>query len=216
MAINLETKIRSTFFLVILNFINDVLHHLAFWSQRMQERTALLVDFADFKELIISSFENLKTNYGRDLTLFLSTVKCQTDECKTVEDIYHDDLVYYSDIHLLSDNDDNVPYLSDIREIFLNAIIEEIKSFFPTPDLKSFKVFRPSEFPNDISVALTYGVFDVNRICEILKLGDCVNLVRDWGKLTVSIIESDNFCKFHNSQTETYQFWSHFLNEKGI
>lgn len=63
---------------------------------------------------------------------------------------------------------------------------------------------------------MTYGVFEVNRICEILKLGDCVNLVRDWGKLTVSIIKSDNFCKFHNSQTETYQFWSHFLNEKGI
>lgn len=31
MAINLEAKIKSKYFIVILNFINDILYHLSFW-----------------------------------------------------------------------------------------------------------------------------------------------------------------------------------------
>lgn len=114
-------------------------------------------------------------------------------------------------------NEDTVPFLQDIRNIFLDAIIEEMKSYFPSEDLKPFKIFRVKEFPTNVGIAITYGVFEINKVCEILKLGECLDLVKDWGNLVVSIIDSDNLCKFRNNpKTETYAFWSHFLNEEGI
>lgn len=55
------------------------------------------------------------------------------------------------------------------------------------------------------------------RVCEILNLGECLELVKDWGILVVSIVDSDNLCKFKsNPKTETYIFWSLFLGETGI
>lgn len=69
--------------------------------------------------------------------------------------------------------------------------------------MKNFKIFRPKEFPTNVG--------------EILKLGECLKLVEDWGNLAVSIVQSDSLCKFQNNpKTETFSFWSHFLNEEGI
>lgn len=63
-------------FVVILHFLSDVLHHLSFWSLKMQEKTAILGDFADFSEKISTSFEHLKTNNGKDLNLYLQNTTC--------------------------------------------------------------------------------------------------------------------------------------------
>lgn len=50
-----------------------------------------------------------------------------------------------------------------------------------------------------------------------MQLGECIELVRDWGNLLVSIADSENLCKFQNDpKTETFAFWSHFLKETGI
>lgn len=183
----------------------------------MQQRTALLVEFADFKQLFTESFRFLKHNNGRDLSLFLVDVECDETDCNNVEDVYDQQLVKYKNFHLNDRNVDNLPLLQDIRDTLLNEIIEQMKSYFPTEDLKPIKIFRPSQFPTNPGIAITYGTFDISKVCEILELGECLELVRDWGNLVLSIVDSPNLCKFQsNPKTDTYAFWSHFLNEEGI
>lgn len=81
--------------MVKLHFISDVLHHLSFWSQKMQQRTALLVDFAEFHEEILNTFEQLKNNNGRDLSLFLESVMCEDDRCQNLNDYYDSEIVTF-------------------------------------------------------------------------------------------------------------------------
>lgn len=77
LAGKLKLRITSKYFLIMLYFITDILHILHFWSQRMQQRTALLVEFADFKKDFNDNFEYLKINNGRDLSLFIGSVSCE-------------------------------------------------------------------------------------------------------------------------------------------
>lgn len=57
---------------------------------------------------------------------------------------------------------------------------------------------------------------DINRLCEIFKISECLRLVSDWARLLISMIDSENFCTYKTSKTGTYAFWSHFLNTPGI
>lgn len=41
----------------------------------------------------------------------------------------------------------SVPWLENIREPFLNKLIEEFEKYFPQSQLSNLKVFLPSEIP---------------------------------------------------------------------
>lgn len=83
-------------------------------------------------------------------------------------------------------------------------------------DLSHFKIFRPSMFPNEVQASLGYGVREITNLCRIFKLFECEELLNEWTTLVESIIESKDLCIFKNEKTETFAFWSHFLNEDGI
>lgn len=217
---NLAKKLVQQFkgknFLIILHFISDVLHHLSFWSLRMQERTAIIVDFSEFVEQFLNTFENLKNNNGRDLNLFLANTKCTESPCD-LNSYYDSHIVTFENSILLTQDDtDNIPRLHDIRSIFLNSITTQIKSYFPNSDLKLFKIFLPKQIPTQIGDALTYGVVEINNLCEVFKRSECLRLVSDWTNLLISIIDSEDFCAYKTRSTEIYAFWSHFLNTQGI
>lgn len=122
----------------------------------------------------------------------------------------------FETVSLIYDENDNVPKLSDIRVLFLDSIITHIKSYFPNADLKLFKIFIPKELPSDIGVAITYGVVEINRICNMFKMADCLQLVSDWANLLIPVIDSDDYCTYKTSKVETYLFWSQYLNKEGI
>lgn len=83
-ASKFEGQLKGKFFIVILHFISDILNHLSFWSLKMQERTAMLVDFAEFYKNILNSFENLNIKDGRDLKLFLEKSMCEDGPCESL------------------------------------------------------------------------------------------------------------------------------------
>jgi len=213
-AHKLQLELTGKNFLAIINFLYDILEHLSFWSLKMQERTALLVDFVDFREKIVSTFEKLKEKNGRELTILLEHATCDGNICESLDTYYSSDIVTFLNEPLGSET--NVPKIDEIRQQFLTSMIDEIKSYFPTSDLNLFKIFKPVDIPSDISEALTYGVAEIIRLCDIFRMGECTQLVKDWGNLLISIIESENFCSYRTPKTETYAFWSHFLNEPGI
>lgn len=107
---------------------------------------------------------------------------------------------------------ETIPFITEIRQSFLQIIQNQIQSYFPMNDLSLFKVFQPSNIPSQVSQSLSYGVSEIINLCRVLKLGDCDKLLEEWAKLIESIIiESDNFSNFRNRETKTFVFWSHFL-----
>lgn len=137
-----------------------------------------------------------------------------------MDDYYDSEGVTYLEVRLSDDRnmDEHMqtPFISEIRGLFLDKLQNEIKSYFPTKDLMLFNVFRPSKIPSEAIASISFGVREITGICNILKLNDCEELLEDWAKLIESLIESENFCDFRNRYTETFAFWSHFLNEMGI
>lgn len=212
-------EIKDRKFVAILHFVSDVLQHLSFWSKKMQERTALLADFVEFSDKITSTFTGLKTQNGKDLNLMLENSVCDGEPCESIEHFYDAEEVKYFDsplIHSNSETDVPTPYIGEIREIFLEGIISAINSFFPSSDLNLFKIFLPSKIPTDIAGSLSYGVREISKLCNIFKLMDCDELQNDWEALLESIIESESFCVMRTGKTETFAFWTHFLNRVGI
>lgn len=220
LAHDLSIQIKGKRFLAILHFISDILHHLSFWSLKMQERTALLVDFSDFNEKVISTFEGLKITNGRDLNFFLMSATCdEVDPCNNLNNYYDAQSVSYENQQLIQDIEEEnipVPLISDIRTIFFDEIIKQFKAYFPNSDLKIFKIFLPKNMPEHIGEALTHGVVELNNLCSVFKMNDCLKLVREWTDLLVSIIDSPNFCTLRTSNVETYVFWSKLLNNPEI
>lgn len=218
-ARNLVLSLRGKNFLAILNFVFDVLEHLSYWSKKMQERAALLVDFVDFKDKIINTFETLKTENGRELNVFLENALCDGEKCQTLQYYYLAETVTYFDVSLRNDRNDDeidVPYIDEIRSNFLDTIKFSVKSYFPDSDLNLFKIFRPNKIPAQESASLSYGVREILNLCQIFMWNECDDFLTDWAKLVESIIESEDFCTFRDKNTETFAFWSIFLNKQGI
>lgn len=216
-AKDLYLQLKGKGFLLIFNFVIDVLQHLSEWSKRMQKRTGLLVDFADFNKKIINSFTILKTNDGADLLSFLKDAKCQDRPCLTYDKYYETPIVTYKMVELQPDNHIyNVPWLSIIREKFLDNLIAEINSYFPSTELEDFNIFSPARIPSDESETLTYGIKEINSLCTYFNWDDCKKLLKDWTSLLDSMINSDILCDLKNRNTSPFAFWSQFLKTKNI
>lgn len=220
-AHELLSKIKGKNFLAIVQFISDVLEHLSFWSRKMQQRTALLVDFVEFNDQIEKTFLDLKNVNGKNLNIFLENTICDGQKCEIIGNYYDAEEVKYLDVLLLNDRnsnseDEEVPFIGEFREKFLDAIKNFIKKFFPSSELKVFKIFRPSDLPQYVASSLSFGVTEISNLCKIFELGACEELVEDWAKLLESIIESDTFCPMRADKTETFAFWAHYLNKVGI
>lgn len=82
----------------------------------------------------------------------------------------------------------------------MDSLIRQIKSYFPDLDVKLFKIFLPKQLPNQIGEALTYGVVQINRLCEIFKMANCLKFVSDWSGLLIFIIDSDEFVHIKRMQ----------------
>lgn len=124
-AQSLRIAILGKHFLVILNFVYDALEHLSFWSQKMQEKTAMLVDFPDFLDNITQTFETLKIKNGKALTLLLEHSECDDGVCESIEQFYDSEHLKYHNVEIINDRgseENEIPFLIEIRDLFLNGI----------------------------------------------------------------------------------------------
>lgn len=109
---SLRSVILGKHFLVILNFVFDVLKHLSFWSQKMQ-----ISDFTDFVDSITQTFETLKTRNGKGITLLLEHSICEAGECESIEEFYDSEDLKYRNFELINDRRSDriqVPFLHEI------------------------------------------------------------------------------------------------------
>lgn len=229
----LHSIITGVNFLSALHFVLDVLMHLSYWSQRLQERYGLLVGFSSFYAQIMDTFDHLKIENGRFLKTFLSQTYCYneiTDENVTCDTFGHyesADVVTYSGIVLHEDYEEteqisekNAPPLSKYRQDFLESLISSIKNYFPEDDTKNFDIFLPTNLPSEESKIISYGVNEIISICMFFKWNEqddnCESLLNEWIILLRSIISSPKFCTFNNDQTSVFAFWAQFLKMENI
>lgn len=211
-AILLSDNFKGKHFLLIKNFIIDVLEHLEFWSLRMQERTALLIEFTDFTDKMNKTFEDLKTIEGGSTIAFYKNTTCMNpaSDIQNINEYENCKTVFYNGIELLSDEDD-VPKLSSIKNMFLDELIYEIASYFPQSKVKDFSIFIPKNLPqsDEIHLTLSYGARQILLICDFFKWGNCDTLLKDWSHLLLNIITDENYCVLRSGSPLT--FWSTVL-----
>lgn len=218
MATRLCNKLKGKYFLLILNFILDILHHLWYWADNLQKRTGLLIDLNEINKKMRETFESLKIVNGRDVDLFLKTAKCANSQsCNTLEMYQQSAEITYINIKLLSDHETNyVPWLQTIRESFLNNLIEELNSYYPSGDLDVFDVFSPAKIPRTESELISYGEKEIQSLCTFFAWNECNRLILDWTILIHTIMNSDRICEIRNSNTNSFVFWTQFLKTDGI
>lgn len=209
-AKNFSKMLRGKTFLILFIFIVDILEEFKMWSKRTQIKTSLLADYGEFNEQITTTFNQLKARNGPELVQFLKDVKC-----RTVIDYYTQDSVVYRGIILENQREDQfkeIPALHLVRSELLDAIITEIEKYFPEGHVKNFAIFNPRNLPLNIGETSTYGNEEVGWLCDFFKLGDCVELLREFHKLLNDMIDNELFCEMRKRQTKTVCFWFEMLN----
>lgn len=207
----LNTYLRGKNFLLLFHFLTDVLEHLSRWSRQMQQRTGLLIDFADFSEKVKNSFEILKTKNGKNLVAFLHNCLCPTQACETTDKYDDTPQVFFNRVELIQDHRTfAVPWLVNIRDEFLSSLIDEVESYFPSGQLKNFDIFKPSNLPSKEEETFTYGTSEVYSICNFFQWNDCKGLQDDWIALLQSMMKSDRYCDGKNKESSSYAFWAQF------
>lgn len=92
-------------------------------TKKMQERSALLVDFVLLRDSFSETFERLKLQNGKALTLLIENSFCDFGQCESIDEYYDSEIVTYLNVELLHDRESNdplIPFIRDIREIFLD------------------------------------------------------------------------------------------------
>lgn len=117
----------------------------------------------------------------------------------------------YKDIELLND-EDLMPELSSIREIYLNSLIGELDSYFPDGSMEDFDVFSPAKMPNTGDEVKTryYGLSEISRLSTKFEISE-TDTMDEWQTLLLSIVRSKNYCTIKRDEAEALDFWSELL-----
>lgn len=194
-AKGLLAKLKGKYFLVNLHFFNDLLRILSTSSKEMQSNLNTLVDEEETLRNLLESLETLKTQDGISLKVFLKDCKRlpNIQSCNTVNNYESHVSVMYEGRELLQDGG-RINKLSDIRIRLISAIIDQINLYFPTSEIRHFRIFSPSLIPTSRAQCNFYGIDEIYEICKIIGYEtNCQNIINSWHNLLCKIIAKDNF-----------------------
>lgn len=213
-AKKLHDRLKGKNFMIIFNFVLDILRDFKFWSENLQRRSGILTDIGDFRENILEIIENYKDQNGAAVQQFLIDVKCSTlDEYYNTDNIN----IVYKGISLQMDPIDPqkgpTPKLDEIRDKFLKALKDEFTLYFPDGALRHFKIFLPTNLPTMERDVLSYERASVLWLCNYFDVADdCLQVHQEFLNLLLSIIENDSICTLIQRSTHTWSFWGQVLD----
>lgn len=161
--------------MIITHFLYDVLDKLNYFSKRMQNHASLLIEFSELNEKMLDVFNIYKNTNGQKLKSLISETKCGNDVNEqptqpcTIDTYYEAPKVVYKNFELTKDFRRNVPFLYNIREPFLNKLIEELRSYFPDGSLNDFKIFLPNKIPTNEGMSKEYGVDEIKSFNKFFE-----------------------------------------------
>lgn len=131
--------------------------------------------------------------------------------CITLEIYLQSNNINYNGIQLVDDHK-NWPSLNDIRETYLDSLMEEFESYFPDGNLENFEVLSPARMPkaNDEVIVRVYGIAEITGLARFFKI-DEENCINEWQTLLLSIVKSPNYCTIEKEETDPILFWAQLL-----
>lgn len=211
-AAKIVKQLKGKHFLLILNFLIDIVDQLKYWSSRVQQRAGLLIEFSSMYDESVRSFEALKVKTGKSTQSLLNQTTCVdiNSACSTFDNYYNSKSVIYDNIELFSDAD--AQRLNAMKEKFLNELIAEITSYFPAIDLKIFAVFNPKNLPRngETEELESHGRNEIKLLCTFFGWNECENYQNDWTNLLRSIVKNKNYTYLRTNTP--YVFWSKILS----
>ena len=215
-ANGISIRIKGKRFLLILNFVIDALQELSYWSKQLQRKAATLINMGQFHKKILQTFETLKSKYGASVNNFLDKVECFNQEsvsrkCSSTQFYASASKVVWQTVEL--QNDRNVPFIDDIKQPFLNSLLDEINSYFPEGELTDFMIFVPQHWSQSVTSLKTYGQDEIKRFSSKFQLPP-QTVAAEWKDIIIAISKQDDFCRYQKS--DAIYFWSHYLQVENI
>jgi len=116
-AKGISKRLKGKHFLIMLQFLLDVLRELAYWSKNLQRRAATLIGMELYKNQMLQTFDALTRNNGPSLQDFLNHVTCSQLQSRmlkcTLPQYYTSISNTWQNIDLVEDND--FPMLDNIK-----------------------------------------------------------------------------------------------------
>jgi hAT family C-terminal dimerisation region len=208
-------------FFVMLLFTLDVLQLVQKTSLQCQETSGSVIGKHCTFEKLSQDLEKFKLQNGQFVQNLISSGKCLKDSIWTActnADLDITDLkmklqgedITFSNSKITRQENERWPRLSIIRTQLINAMVLEIREFFPEGSLNLFEVLNPSFIPKNIETLDSYSSkiiplaerFSFNTATIVAQFSEILNfIIKDM---------SEEFCTYSNS--EPHIFWSHFLN----
>ena len=222
-ALDMANELLSRKFVVANMFLLDATKKLSVESQTMQRDTSFVFEKYGERDSLLTSIELLKSEPGKFLNTLQEQVICtignmdmhkifknkKTSFCSLLG-IYESEIVIWRGIQLApSDYDSDAPRIFEVREKFVNKLIEELGSYFPEAEFKYFQIFNPKLFPTGESQLENYGKMEIGKIA--VQFGyDEFMLVDQWLTLMGSFATFKDFCKDRTSGSKA--FWHKYLS----
>lgn len=139
-----------------------------------------------------------------------------TSNCLTLENYRKATQITYFGEVLNDSTIYRVPFLEDFRQSFLDAIVFQIRLYFPSADPNMLNIFVPERFPAYSDQATTYALAEIESFCKFYGWENCEELQSEWTTAVRSIIESAEICDFRNMDTSAPAFWGQFLRNENV
>lgn len=214
-----KIMIDGKFFTTFI-FIVDVLHVLKSYSLKFQESTATVIGKEILRLSILRELSSLKTINGPLLQNVIKNARCLKNNiwkpCSSADmDMYVFKILFNGDFTVFTKHDQRSSSkwteLQTLRIKLIDALLNEINSYFPEGTYEMFDVFLPSNLPTIAADIKEYST-NINKVA--IRFGYIPSVTASqFNKVLASILmnEKNQFCILRKNN-DPVEFWSYFMS----
>jgi hypothetical protein len=213
-------KITDKHFFSFMHFALDVLEAMRLLSVRLQKSLGLLIGKEKLLNSFIANIRSRINNPGSEETSMYRVTSCRNNEqdyglCDNMAKYESSKIVSFGVISLKTHSSNRFSPLSQVRDTFINKLIDEIEKYFDPSSLGDFDAFLPKMLPSDEFAALTHiSIAAAGRLAN--KFGFPVqDTIEQWKDVLVAIVSSGDFERYRND-VSSINFYSYFLAEQNV
>ena len=208
-AKSLDSSLKDPSLLSTMAFITDACEELAAVSIQLQGRSASLIGKKALRERLITRLTSLKTENGPRLQELLGKSTIPGDDSRSVntlvefetEDVETDGVLLHP-----YDLDENS--LANQRSSYIDNVIEEIRSYFPTDVTDHLDIFDQRQWPeNNLR---NFGNAEILKLNEELRWQHSpVTILQQWIALKDTVVSRSDYPLLKDKTPE--EFWIKLL-----
>ena len=214
LAKEMQILLLDPTFLITTAFVADVYTAMSSLSLQLQDRGATLIGKKEKRDKLKATLTKLKTANGPFVRSVLENSRVSSPSFKgqvlSVE-IFETGNVYHMAMNKPIE-DTAATRLHQNREKYVNLILDQLDSYFPSDPTDNVDIMDPSHWPLSSDIR-SYGNTELKLMNGQLRWNyDETELIDEWIKLKNSVIASPFFGEQRKINTPE-GFWSFFLKQ---